>query len=69
MSEFTQYPRPTRLHTPGCLISIHLVEGGMDTPPTDSEPTDAVATSAPAPPWPSGCFAHLPEELMGNLLS
>lgn len=69
MLEFTQYPRPTRLHTPGHLISIHLVEGGMETPPTDSEPTDAIATPAPAPPWPSGCFAHLPEELMGNLLS
>lgn len=68
MSEFTQYPRPTRLHTLRHLVSIHLVEGRMDTPPTDSEPTDAVATSAPAPPWPSGCFAHL-EELMGNLLS
>lgn len=29
----------------------------------------AVATPAPAPAWPSGCLAHLPEELMGNLLS
>lgn len=50
------------------LGSVCLVEGRTDTPPTDSEPTEAVATSAPGPPWLSGCLAHLPEELMGNLL-
>lgn len=68
MSEFTQYSKSTRLHTLGRLVSIHLVKGGWTRLLQILNPY-AVATPAPAPAWPSGCLAHLPEELMGNLLS